>query len=118
MWIVFFWLTVAHAWTDSAESKDWMVVNDTVMGGVSASQVRPHPDGGVTFSGELSLENNGGFASTRTGDIRQDWSNLSALQMEVIGDGRTSPPSACPSVPCAGSTTARPSRRSRVRPPL
>ena len=89
MGIVFFWLTVAHAWTDSAESKDWMVVNDTVMGGVSASQVRPHPDGGVTFSGELSLENNGGFASTRTGDIRQDWSNLSALQMEVIGDGRT-----------------------------
>ena len=39
MWIVFFWLTVAHAWTDSAESKDLMVVNDTVMGGVSASQV-------------------------------------------------------------------------------
>ena len=90
MWIIFFWLTVAHAWTDSAESKDWMVVNDTVMGGVSASQVRPHPDGGVTFSGELSLENNGGFASTRTGDVRQDWSHLSALQREVIGAGRTS----------------------------
>ncbi len=89
MWIVFFLVTMAHAWTEPAETKSWMVVNDTVMGGVSEAEVTPHPDGGVTFSGELSLENNGGFTSMRTGDIRQDWSDVTALQLEVVGDGRS-----------------------------
>jgi len=89
MWIVIFLVTMAHAWTDPAETKSWMVVNDTVMGGVSEAEVKPHSDGGVTFSGELSLENNGGFTSMRTGDIRQDWSDVSAIQLEVVGDGRT-----------------------------
>jgi len=89
MWIVIFLVTMAHAWTDPAETKSWMVVNDTVMGGVSEAEVKPHPDGGVTFSGDLSLENNGGFTSTRTGDIPRDWSNVSALKFEVVGDGRT-----------------------------
>ena len=47
MWIVIFLVTMAHAWTDPAETKSWMVVNDTVMGGVSEAEVKPHPDGGV-----------------------------------------------------------------------
>lgn len=38
----------------------WQVVNDVVMGGVSSSQYEFTPDG-ITFNGEVRLENNGGF---------------------------------------------------------
>ena len=40
------------------------VVNDGVMGGVSQSRFR-HDAEGVNFEGEVSLRNNGGFASLR-----------------------------------------------------
>lgn len=40
------------------------VVNDSVMGGVSQSQLLARSDG-VIFQGLVSLENNGGFASMR-----------------------------------------------------
>ena len=89
MWSMLFWMSTAHSGTGPAEDKRWRVVNDTVMGGVSTSVVTPHPEGGVVFSGELSLANNGGFTSTRTADIGADWSGFDAIQMTVIGDGRT-----------------------------
>lgn len=43
----------------------WSVVNDTVMGGVSTGQLAME-DGLMIFSGVLSLDNNGGFASVRS----------------------------------------------------
>ena len=90
MWPLLFLLTaMATAWTQSADASKWYVVNDTVMGGVSRSQVRPHADGGVVFEGTLSLQNNGGFASTRTEAIPSDWTNATALQFTVVGDGRS-----------------------------
>ena len=44
---------------------DWFVVNDTVMGGLSESRlvVGAHS---IEFKGDVSLRNNGGFASVRT----------------------------------------------------
>ena len=43
----------------------WQVVNDSVMGGISTSEVVEKRAGAVSFRGELSLENNGGFTSAR-----------------------------------------------------
>ena len=40
------------------------IVNDGVMGGVSQSSLRPDPEG-LFFEGNVSLANNGGFASMR-----------------------------------------------------
>lgn len=45
--------------------QDWGIVNDGVMGGVSQSKIRL-VDGKAVFSGIVSTDNNGGFASTRT----------------------------------------------------
>ncbi len=45
--------------------KDWRIVNDGVMGGLSTSKTTLLEDS-IIFSGEVSLENNGGFASMRT----------------------------------------------------
>ena len=68
--------------------QDWIVVNDTVMGGVSTSKVSAHKGGGVFFEGELSLENNGGFTSARQVLKKGDWSEFDGLRFEVQGDGR------------------------------
>ena len=89
MWFLQLCMSIAHAWTQPADAAEWYVVNDTVMGGVSTSKVSDHPDGGLVFSGELSLDNNGGFTSTRTESLPRDWSDVSALQMQVVGGGRS-----------------------------
>ena len=61
------------------------VVNDGVMGGVSQSRFRQEAEG-VVFEGEVSLRNNGGFASLR-GPVA--WADgTSALELAVHGDGK------------------------------
>jgi hypothetical protein len=61
------------------------IVNDGVMGGVSASRLGRAP-GAMLFEGELSLENNGGFASFR-GAVRLP-PDSTAVLLTVRGDGR------------------------------
>ena len=66
---------------------NWTVINDTVMGGVSNSQIEIAA-GIAKFSGYLSLEQNGGFASIRT-PINQTMSNeFNLICIKVKGDGR------------------------------
>ena len=68
------------------DSTSWRSINDGVMGGRSAGGMIP-ADEGVTFRGDLSLENNGGFSSVRslvTGDL----SSMTHVRLEVRGDGR------------------------------
>ena len=43
----------------------WRIVNDVVMGGISKSSITLNEDGTAKFSGTLSPDNNGGFASIR-----------------------------------------------------
>ena len=70
-------------------AQDWLVINDGVMGGVSRSSIVPTDRGTGLFSGELSLENNGGFTSIRA-VVNQDYlDGYEALEMRVWGDGRT-----------------------------
>lgn len=65
----------------------WRVVNDGVMGGVSTGRMIK-ADGALRFEGELSLENNGGFASVRR-TVDQDLSRATFVRLQVRGDGRT-----------------------------
>lgn len=74
------------------ESQRWYTVNDTVMGGVSLSQFAVSPARGQgLFVGELSLENNGGFASVRrkTNELEAVPYPLKKVSIRVKGDGRT-----------------------------
>ena len=50
---------------DRAVAGEWIIVNDGVMGGLSSSRFTDSDSSFATFNGELSLENNGGFASVR-----------------------------------------------------
>ena len=44
----------------------WRAIDDRVMGGVSRSRLRHDLAGHAVFEGEVSLEQNGGFASVRS----------------------------------------------------
>ena len=67
----------------------WQIVNDDVMGGVSTSRFVVGTNGVARFSGTLSLENNGGFASVRSEGKLPDLTGHEVLVVRVKGDGRT-----------------------------
>jgi hypothetical protein len=66
----------------------WRSVNDGVMGGLSSGSLRLTPEGTAIFSGTVSLDNNGGFASVRTVIGRRDLSAFDGVQVRARGDGR------------------------------
>ena len=74
----------------NAEIKEtWGAVDDVVMGGVSQSNIRLG-DNKAIFSGIVSTDNNGGFASVRTRnfDVPLDLSDYQGIELKVIGDGK------------------------------
>jgi NADH dehydrogenase [ubiquinone] 1 alpha subcomplex assembly factor 1 len=71
--------------TDPAVAPRFRVINDGVMGGVSRSRLALTDDA-LRFEGEVSLENNGGFASFR-GPVSIP-ANATALLVTVRGDGK------------------------------
>ena len=73
--------------TDS-DSLSWRVVDDGVMGGLSKGKIQV-AEGILTFSGKLSLENNGGFSSLRTEKLKMNLAGADGLVARVRGDGRT-----------------------------
>ncbi|MGM0516759.1 MAG: CIA30 family protein [Pseudomonadota bacterium] len=69
------------------EALRWRAINDDVMGGVSQGHM--HVEDGIgVFSGEISLENNGGFTSARREPETFDLSDQAGLVLNVRGDGR------------------------------
>jgi monofunctional biosynthetic peptidoglycan transglycosylase len=72
-----------------SEDVSWSVIDDVVMGGVSRSRMHRTERNTGLFEGELSLENNGGFASVRADLGRLDLSGFTGLVLRVRGDGRT-----------------------------
>jgi NADH dehydrogenase [ubiquinone] 1 alpha subcomplex assembly factor 1 len=73
----------------STSPAGWQMVNDNVMGGVSRSRLDMHTEGFAVFSGTVSLQNNGGFASMRTQARNPaDLSNFEGVSVRVLGDGK------------------------------
>lgn len=66
----------------------WQIVNDGVMGGRSSSRVEHAGDGKMRFTGTLSLENNGGFASVRSLASELGLENGQVIVIRAKGDGR------------------------------
>lgn len=72
----------------ATNSPSWIVVNDNVMGGVSTSQFQVLSNCYAVFSGNVRLENNGGFASVRSAPVLENLTGLTAFVLRVRGDGR------------------------------
>ena len=67
--------------------KSWRTVDDRVMGGVSRSRMVPK-ERFASFQGDLSLENNGGFASVRSPQLEEILEEVDVIRLRVRGDGR------------------------------
>lgn len=67
----------------------WGAVDDVVMGGVSESNMRFSQERAI-FSGNVSIANNGGFASVRTRNFNPplDLSNYQGIELRLEGDGK------------------------------
>ncbi len=82
---------VVVSFAEAGSIEGWSNVDDTVMGGVSASTTS-WEDGRLVFAGDLSLENNGGFTSIRSPQDAALGSVLDgadAIGVVAEGDGRT-----------------------------
>ena len=72
---------------EKPDKHSWQIINDGVMGGVSKSQLEISDNIGI-FSGNLSLENNGGFASTRASIRVIEQDSIQHIRIRVFGDGK------------------------------
>lgn len=72
----------------AADIEYWRIVNDGVMGGRSQSTITRSADNTAIFKGTISLENNGGFASTRTVSRTYELADYSGIVLRVRGDGK------------------------------
>lgn len=68
---------------------NWEAIDDRIMGGCSRSHPEYIQGVGLRFSGSVSLDNHGGFASIRSNQGCFDLSRHSGLRIRVRGDGRT-----------------------------
>ena len=69
------------------KTNQMMIVNDSVMGGRSVSKYSTNEQT-VTFKGDVSLENNGGFASLRMIWPFEEKKDSNKVKLKVIGDGK------------------------------
>lgn len=73
---------------DPSSASQWQAVNDGVMGGRSDGRFRVTDDGHMKFFGNLSLANNGGFASVRSRGRQLGLQAGDEIVIRVKGDGR------------------------------
>ena len=65
----------------------WFTVDDVVMGGRSSSSFAINEKGNAVFSGNVSLENNGGFSSLRHAFQKLDMGSFQTISIRLKGDG-------------------------------
>ena len=69
------------------DGQNWQIINDGVMGGLSKGDAYLL-DNSILFKGEVSLENNGGFASLRAPMKRYDLGNHEIFKFRFKGTAR------------------------------
>lgn len=77
-----------YTFSTSKNIKEWRIVNDGVMGGVSTSSLIQTKNGHGLFSGNVSLANNGGFASIQLNKSVDLSNNHSCIILRIKGDGK------------------------------
>lgn len=77
-----------YTFSSQTNIKEWRIVNDGVMGGVSKSSIVLTDAGHGQFSGHVSLANNGGFASTQLNTAIKLTEEMKFIVLRVKGDGK------------------------------
>ena len=68
------------------DGRNWRIINDGAMGGISIGQAGLD-DNSMLFVGQLSFENNGGFASLRSNRMRLDLSEANFIEIKYRLEG-------------------------------
>jgi hypothetical protein len=79
---------VLFTFQKSDEVNNWRIVNDGVMGGLSQSEIVLSDTSTAVFQGTVSLENNGGFSSTRTNPRFYNLAGYDGIILRLKGDGK------------------------------
>jgi len=79
---------VVFDFSEPAQTTLWKPINDVIMGGVSESRMEQRGDAAL-FTGSVSLEQGGGFASVRTVDMEVNLAGFAGLVLVVKGDRKT-----------------------------
>ena len=79
---------VIFDFTKEADLKNWYVMNDTVMGGVSAGKMGKVAAGNGLFEGHVLLDKNGGFTSVRYDAGKIKLQGYSKFLIVLKGDGK------------------------------
>ena len=73
----------------NSDLSNWMIVDDVVMGGRSNGQFEINKEGHGVFSGDVSIENNGGFSSVRYYCGSRDVAKYRKAVIRLKGDGKS-----------------------------
>jgi hypothetical protein len=77
-----------YNFSNQSNLKEWRIVNDGVMGGISSSSLTITDAGHGKFSGHVSLENYGGFASVQLDTNLKLADQKKFVVLRVKGDGK------------------------------
>ena len=72
-----------------SDIRNWVIVDDVVMGGRSSGSFTVNKEGHGVFEGNVSLENNGGFSSLRYGQGKTLIQGRTKVILKLKGDGST-----------------------------
>lgn len=80
---------VLYNFNSNSNPLDWQIVNDGVMGGRSKGHFEINDEGHGVFSGNVSLENNGGFTSIQHQlSFAEDAAEYRFAELRLKGDGK------------------------------
>ncbi len=77
-----------YTFVSQTNIKEWQIVNDGVMGGLSKSTLILSDGGHGKFSGHITLDNNGGFASIQLNTRIKVEEDKKFIILRVKGDGK------------------------------
>ena len=80
--------TIIYDFNKDSSPRDWRIIDDGVMGGVSEGKFSIDTDGNGVFEGTVSLENNGGFSSVRYAFDKINANQQSIVSIRLKGDGK------------------------------
>lgn len=67
---------------------DWKVVDDAIMGGHSNGHFHRNDEGHAVYSGQVSLQNNGGFSSVKHTFSQRKILGYTTAYLRLKGDGK------------------------------
>ena len=83
---ILFSQNIIYHFDNEVNLKEWVIVNDDVMGGVSKSNLNINKDGNGVFGGKISTAYNGGFASVRYNCKRIYIKDNKSIRLKIKGD--------------------------------